>query len=79
MSFPLITFTSYIFTTPTFLSPRASTGKNKLLPFIVINVYHSMNTRNADSDLNKNSDGSTDLGQKIARIGGFPYPYSPPS
>ena len=35
--------------------------KNKLLPFLVINVYHSMNIRNADPDLNENSDGSTDF------------------
>ena len=31
------------------------------------------------SDLNKNFGGWTDLGQKKARIGGFAYPYSPPS
>ena len=42
--------------------------QNKHPPFIVINVYHSMTLRNADPDLNENSDGSTDLGQKIARI-----------
>ena len=53
--------------------------KNKHLPFIAINVCHSMTLRNEDPDLNENSGGSTDLGQKIARIGGFPYPYSPPS
>ena len=53
--------------------------KNKHLPFIAINVYHSMTLSNADPDLNENSGGSTDLGQKIARIGGFLYPYSPPS
>ena len=38
-----------------------------------------MTLRNADPDLNENSSGSANLGQKIARIGGFPYPYSPPS
>ena len=31
------------------------------------------------SDLNKNFGGSTDLTKKKARIGGFAYPYSPPS
>ena len=30
------------------------------------------------SDLNKNIGGSTDLGGKKTRIGGFTYPYSPP-
>ena len=54
-------------------------GKNQHLPFIAINVYHSMTLRNADPDLNEISGGSTDLGQKIARIGGFPYTHSPPS
>ena len=38
-----------------------------------------MTLRNADPDLNENSGGWTDLGQKMARIGGFPYPYSSPS
>ena len=31
-----------------------------------------MTLRNVDPVLNENSGGSTDLGQKIARIGGFP-------
>ena len=82
MPFTFITFTNYRLTaTPTFLSPRASSGKqkNKHLLFIAINGYHSMTLRNADPDLNKNRGGSTDLGQKIARIDGFLYPYSPPS
>ena len=50
--------------------------KNQLPPFIVINVYHSMTLRNADPDLNENGDGSTDLGHKIALLGGLSYPYS---
>ena len=53
--------------------------EKKHLPSIVINVFHIMTLSNADPDLNENSEGSTDLGQKIAPIGGFPYPYSPPS
>ena len=48
-------------------------GKKQHLPFIAINVYHSMTLRNADPDLNEISGGSTDLGQKIA------FTYSPPS
>ena len=31
------------------------------------------------SDFNKHFGGSTDLAKKKARIGGFAYPYSPPS
>ena len=52
--------------------------QNKHLPFIVINVYHSMTLRNADPDLNENSDGSTDLGQIIARIRQIPIPLFTP-
>ena len=52
--------------------------QTSLLPgFTAINLYHSTFLRNVDPDLNENSGGSTDLDQKIARIGGFPYPYSP--
>ena len=50
---------------------------NIYFPFIAINLYHSTFLRNADPDFNENSGGSTDLDQQIARIGGFPYPYSP--
>ena len=80
MSFAFITFTVFtslkVKVTPKFLSPRASSGKNKRLfshhcskP---IPQYVFM-----DADLNENSGGSTDLDQKIARIGGFPDPYYP--
>ena len=47
--------------------------------FFAINLYHSTFLCNADPDLDENSGGSTNLEQKIARIGGFPSPYSPPS
>ena len=50
---------------------------NIYIPFIAINLYHSTFLRNAVPDLSENSGVSTDLDQKIARIGGFPYPYSP--
>ena len=51
---------------------------NIYVPFIAINLYHSTFLRNADPDLDENSGGSTDLNQKIARIGGYPYPLFTP-
>ena len=45
--------------------------------FITINIYHSTFLHDADPDSDENSDGSTDLDQKIEEISGFPYPYSP--
>ena len=82
MGFTFIIFTVFtslqINVTPTFLSPRASSGKkNHLFSLHAINLHHSTFLRNADPDLNENSGVSTDLDQKIPRIGGFPYPYSP--
>ena len=40
-------------------------------------IYHGKFISNADPDLNENNVGSTDRTKKIARIGGFAYPYSP--
>ena len=50
---------------------------NIKIPFIAINLYHSTFLRNVEPDLDEHSGGSADLDQKIARIGGFPHPYSP--
>lgn len=42
-------------------------------------LYHTKFSRNADSDLNENIDGLTDLAKKNAPNCGFAFPYSPPS
>ena len=52
--------------------------KTNIYTSISINVYHSMTLRNADPDLNENRGGRRIWAKKKARIGGFPYPYSPP-
>ena len=50
---------------------------------LAVTLYHTKVSSNAGSDLNENSGRLTDLAKKIARIGGFTYPYSrhpsPPS
>ena len=87
MSFAFITFTVftslqinvYAYVSFSKESAKESSGTEKQITksFIAINLYHSTFLRNADPDLDENSGGSTDLHQKIARIGGFSYPYSP--
>ena len=86
MSFTFITFTVftslqinvYAYVSSPFQGHQV-VKTNVYFPFIAINLYHSAFLRNADPDFNENSGGSTDLEQQIARIGGFPCPYSPPS